>query len=114
MGYTPDWIPEEELRLLQAQPKASPSVRDNEQLAMRIFRDNLPLAAEVIAEIAVNGEKETARLNASKYIVERCLGRTPESTGETAKGDIWTNLFDDVAREPTAEERQNGTRVSRI
>jgi hypothetical protein len=113
VGYTPDWIPEDELKLLQSQPKASPSLQDNEKLAMQIFRDNLPLAAEVIGDLMVNGEKESTRLNAAKYITERVLGRVGENaTG--AGGDVWDNLFGSVAREPTAEERAAGTRVSRI
>lgn len=114
MPHVPDWMPEEELRLLQSQPKASPSVADNEKIAMAIFRDNVALAAEIIGELAVNGEKESTRLNASKYIVERVMGRLPDASASTGKDDMFTDLFSSVAREPTAEERANGTRVSRI
>lgn len=113
MGYTPDWMPEDELRALQSQPKASPSVKDNEKLAMQIFRDNLPLAAEVIGDLMVNGEKESTRLNAAKYITERVLGRIPDTAGQGG-GDVWDDLFGSVAREPTAEERAKGTKVSRL
>lgn len=112
MGHIPDWMPEDELRLLQAQPKASPTAQDNEKLAMAIFRDNVALAAEIIGELAVNGEKESTRLNASKYIVERVLGKSPETSA--AQQDSFTSLFDSCVREPTAEERAAGTRVSRI
>ena len=113
MGHVPDWIPEDELRLLQNQPKISPSAQDNEKLAMQIFRDNLPVAAEVIGDLMANGEKESTRLNAAKYVVERVMGRTPDNAGQ-AQGDVWDDLFGSVAREPTAEERAQGTRVSRI
>jgi hypothetical protein len=113
VGYTPDWIPEDELALLKSQPKASPSALDNEKLAMQIFRDNLPLAAEVIGDLMVNGEKESTRLNAAKYITERVLGRVGDNVTSSAT-DPWDNLFGAVAREPTAEERAAGTRVSRI
>lgn len=112
MAHIPDWMPEDELRLLQAQPKASPSVADNEKIAMAVFRDNVVLAAEMIGDLAQNGEKESTRLNASKYIVERVLGKAPE-TG-TPQNDPFSNLFDSVLREPTAAERATGTRVSRI
>jgi hypothetical protein len=107
-------MPEDELKMLQSLPPASPSAKDNEKIAMQIFRDNLPLAAEVIGELMINGEKESTRLNASKYIVERVMGRTPDASGGSAKDDMWTDLFGSVAREPTADERANGTRVSRI
>lgn len=114
MGHIPDWMPEEELKLLQSQPKASPSVQDNEKLCMQIFRDNAPLAAEIIGELAVNGDKESTRLNASKYIVDRVLGRIQESQAGSGKDEPWSDLFNAVAREPTAEERAAGTKVSRI
>jgi hypothetical protein len=107
-------MPEEELKLLQAQPKVSPSAADNEKLCMQIFRDNAPLAAEIIGELALNGEKESTRLNASKYIVDRVLGRIADSQQGSGKDEPWTDLFNSVAREPTAEERANGTKVSRI
>ena len=114
MGRIPDWMPEEELKLLQAQPKASPSIQDNEKIAMAIFRDNVALAAEIIGDLAVNGEKESTKLNAAKYIVERVMGRTPDNNGQSQQGDAWDDLFGSVVREPTAEERATGTRVSRI
>lgn len=113
MGHVPDWMPEDELRMLQNQPKISPSVNDNEKIAMAIFRDNVALAAEIIGDLAINGDKESTRLNASKYIVERVLGKIGD-TATNAQGDVWDELFSNVAREPTAEERANGTRVSRI
>lgn len=112
MAHIPDWMPEDELRLLQAQPKASPSVADNEKIAMAVFRDNVVLAAEMIGDLAQNGEKESTRLNASKYIVERVLGKAGENT--TPVANQWDDLFGSVLREPTAEERSAGTRVSRI
>lgn len=113
MGHVPDWMPEAELRMLQNQPKIAPSVKDNEKIAMAIFRDNVALAAEIIGDLAINGEKESTRLNASKYIVERVMGKIGEQTGGD-KGDVWDDLFTSVAREPTAEERAAGTKVSRI
>jgi hypothetical protein len=106
-------MPEAELIMLRNLPKASPSPADNEKLAMQIFRDNVALAAEVIGGLMTDGEKESTRLNAAKYVVERVLGRVQDSAG-TQQGDVWDGLFADVAREPTADERAKGTRVSRI
>jgi hypothetical protein len=115
MPHTPDWMPEEELAALAAAPEPSTmTVRQAEAIAMEIFRDNLPLAAQVIAEIATNSESERNRLQASKYIVERVMGRTPDAKPESGANDPWSNLFSSVLREPTATERAEGATISRI
>lgn len=113
MASEPNWVSEEELELFARQPTPSQRKANDEQLAMRIFRDNLPLAAEMICHLATSGEKESTRLNASKYVVERVLGRVGDMRPET-EGDIWDGLFGSVVREPTAEERASGSRVSRL
>jgi hypothetical protein len=112
MPSTPEWMPEDELRILQSAPIRA-SRADEEKLAMQIFRDNLPLAANVICHLAVNAEKETTRLNASKYVVERVMGRIGEAKPD-AQSDQWEDLFGSVLREPTATERETGARVSRL
>jgi hypothetical protein len=108
-----DWMAEDELELLANIPTASQRAASDEQLTMRIFRDNAPVAAEIIAHLAANGLKESTRLAASKYIVDRVLGRIGEAI-PTAANDPWTDLFGSVVREPTADERKNGSRVSRL
>jgi hypothetical protein len=90
------------------------SVPEAEHIAMEIFRDNLPLAAQVIADIAVSSDSERNRLAASKYIVERVMGRTPDAKVDTSRDDMWGNLFGSVLKEPTLAERNEGAKVSRI
>lgn len=116
MPSVPDWMPEEELAILASGPPPSTSrqaKRAEEQLAQQIFRDHLGLAAQVICEIAVGSDNERNRLNASKYIVERVMGRIPDSAPEKEQ-DMWENLFGSITREPTAQERESGARVSRL
>lgn len=112
MPRVPDWMPEEELAILASQPKAA-TPASNEQLAMQIFRDSAPLAAEVISMIMINGEKEATRLAAAKYISDRVLGKISDSQVSESK-DVWSDLFSSVTREPTASERAEGKRVSRL
>jgi hypothetical protein len=114
VGNTCDWDAEAELEILRSLPKAAPTKADNEKLAMQIFRDNLPVAAEIIGHLAANGLKESTQLAASKYIVERCLGRIPDAAANSTSGDMWEDLFTNVTREPTAEERRTGAKVSRL
>jgi hypothetical protein len=85
-----------------------------EQLAMQIFRDHLPLAAQVICDIAVNSDNERNQMQASKYIVERVMGRTPDARVDNGATDPLANIFTDVLREPTADERAQGSRVTRL
>lgn len=115
MPYVPDWVPEEELALLTGAERAPKrlEIGEAEKIAADIFRDNLPLAAEVICHIALHGEKEGTRLNASKYVVERVMGRTPDAKADAGAQDPLMALFGSVLREPNAEERQAGATVRR-
>jgi hypothetical protein len=117
MAHVPDWMPEEELNMLASAPPASTSIsaqRQTEITAMQVFRDNAILAAEAICAIAVSSENERNRLAASKFVIERVLGRTPDAQLDKGPENPWEALFANVAREPTAEERATGARVSRI
>ena len=49
-----------------------------EELARRLFRENLPLAVISIGNLARNASNEKIRLDASQYIVERNLGRVQD------------------------------------
>lgn len=50
----------------------------HEDQARKIFRENVSHAAYAICEIAMHSENERIRLDASKYVVERVLGRTTD------------------------------------
>lgn len=116
MPHVPDWMPEEELQLLAEAPKAEVKMSslEAETLAMQIFRDNLPLAAQIICDIATHSDNERTQLTAAKYVVERTMGKTPESRPPADEDNPLTRLFGNVIREPTADERASGTKVSRI
>lgn len=118
MPSRPDWMPEEELALLASAPPPSTSVEASqkyaEQTATQIFRDNAPLAAQVIVDIMVHSESERNRFQAAKYITERVLGRVGDNKPDAGPDNPWDNLFGSVIREPNADERASGARVSRL
>jgi hypothetical protein len=108
-------MPEDELALLAQGPQATTSRADTaEATAVAIFRDNAGVCAEIIVDIAVHGENERTRLAASKYVVDRVLGRIPEAAPVNGPSDPLQALFGSVLREPTAQERQAGAKVSRL
>jgi hypothetical protein len=110
-----DWMPEEELELLRNAPKADIVAHAvAEQEAMDVFRRNLPLAAEVIVSLAQDADKESVRLSAAKYVVERVMGAVGQAKQSPAEDSMWEKFFGSVTREPTAEERQAGISVSRL
>jgi hypothetical protein len=55
----------------------------DEALARRIFKENAPLAAASIAKLALHGQSERTRLDASKYVIERVLGPAGNDTGSS-------------------------------
>ena len=112
MQENPD-ITDEELAMMVTGARTVPPAGEKYEIAEaeRLFRENLPVAAAVICELAVHAEKETTRLNAAKYVVERVLGRVgdPRVSTEDNPYDFLSNLL----REPTAAERVDGRPVSR-
>lgn len=74
-----------------------------EATANRIFKENLPNAARSIATLAMRGGTERVRLDASKYIVERIMGRIGDAQENPEDGPL-ADLFTAVVR----EEASNG------
>lgn len=68
--------------------------------ARNIFREGLVPAAESIAHLAAFSKNDRIRLDASKYVVERNLGKMSE---KLALGDVWENLFAEISAK-TEEE----------
>jgi hypothetical protein len=67
-------VSEEELEALRTEATIMGDP-DEVATAERLFRQNLPHAALAIVKISQNGQSERARLDASRYIVERVMGR---------------------------------------
>lgn len=108
-----DWdgtITERERAMLQA---PSADALSHEQNAQQIFRSAAPQIAQAIVDLALGAGNEKVRLDASKYVADRALGRIGEARELEKTGEPWEDVYNAVTREPTAQERQSGIQVSR-
>ena len=65
------------------------------QLAEKILKENSAMCAQAIVRIAVHSPNEKMRLDASKYVLERVLGRVTEqgiSGAKTTFEEIMENV----------------------
>lgn len=75
-------------------------ISDNpEDCAREIFKEGLVGAAGEIVHLSHHGDSERIRLEASKYVVERNLGKI---TGGDAS-DTWDNLLRDITSKPETD-----------
>src|SRR5580765_602566 len=86
---SPTTPPEELLQEIVFGPSAS-----EVEAARKIFREGLVPATQSIAHLATFSKNDRIRLEASKYVVERNLGKVAE---KLAMGDVWEKLFSDIA-----------------
>jgi hypothetical protein len=76
-----EWTPESAAESLAMERTFHPS-ETPEQMAERIFRENLIGAASAIVHTAIHATNDRTRLDAAKYVVERNLGKI----GDTQEG----------------------------
>lgn len=111
-GYVPpngendSWVPEEAIEALNMEKQVQPS-ETNEEMAERIFEENLPVAAQAICHLARNSGSEKMRFDAAKYVVERNLGRVVDPSGLRKEDDPLMKMMKDVTRDVVAA-RQDG------
>lgn len=106
------FVTDEELQAF-AQATEQTKAATYEQRTQGIFRQNGALAAAEICNLALGAANERVRLDASKYVVDRVLGRVSESKALEAEGAPWEGVFGAIVREPTAAERAAGKDVTR-
>lgn len=73
------WDPEQALRDL-AEEVPILDHGDQRSAARRIFVENAAIAAQSIVNIAIYSPSDRTRLEASRYVIERNLGRLGETT----------------------------------
>jgi hypothetical protein len=103
-----DWNANEALTNLHME-KALGDMGSPQELAKRLFEENLPLATMAICHLATRSESEAIRFNAAKYVVERTMG--PAEKVEKAEGrHAWDDIYDEVVEDLTqqAEGYANG------
>ena len=89
-----DWNPDDAFASLVAETIDGHN-GDHLKHAEAIIHDAAPIAAQTIVHIAKFSPVEKVRLDASKYIIERTLGKT-------GSGDSGTNPLEDLFKEAMA------------
>jgi hypothetical protein len=64
-----------------------------EEAAKQMFLEGLVPATQTLVNLAINGNTEKVRLEASRYIVERNLGKLVE---RLPIGDMWEQLLKEI------------------
>ena len=65
------------------------------QIAERVLRENVAKCAHAIVHIALRSPDPKLRYDASKYVVERVLGRTTES-GLMRHDELYSEIIEDI------------------
>lgn len=72
-----DWVPSDAIASLAAERQVHPEETE-EDTARRLLKENVDRAVLGIVHISQHGSNEKMRFDASKYIVERVLGKAGE------------------------------------
>ena len=81
--------------------------------AEQIFKQNAAMAAEQIVALALGAANERVRLDASKTIIDRVLGRVGDVKPNNDEDAPWAGVYSAIIREPSASERHSGQSVTR-
>jgi hypothetical protein len=82
-----EWLPKSAIEGLALEEQTHPG-ESEESRARRLFRENSPAAALSITHMAMHGSNERIRLDASKYVIERVLGRVGDDAYDGEKSPI--------------------------
>ena len=77
----PDWLPDSAIEALNTERRVHTD-ETPAQTARRLMHENGPGAALSIIHIALYGSNERLRLDASKYVVDRVLGRVGDDVNQ--------------------------------
>lgn len=77
------WLPEDAQEAMMLEAQMHPDETD-EARARRVLREAGPAAAVAIVHVAQYGESSRVRLDASKYIIDRLLGKI----GDDGEGEV--------------------------
>ena len=85
------FVTDDDLQALMVEAETF-NINDPRELADKMLQENLVMAIQSIANIARHGTNERTRLDASKYITERVLGKVTDGAkiGDTPR---WESLI---------------------
>lgn len=99
-----DEVSDSEIRELMEAGQSPQQLAVRRRVVERTFEDNAAMAALQIIDLAQNSPNDKIRFEASKYIVERTIGKIVEKAPD--EGNHWENVFANAAvyREPSKHE----------
>lgn len=100
----PHWVSDTAMEALNLERSVHPN-ETSEDMARRIFKEHLPIAAQRIVHIALNSPNEKVALDASKYVVERVMGKL--GAPDTGAEDPLQAFLDDVSSKVEAYANGN-------
>jgi hypothetical protein len=99
------WVPDESLAFLVTEAELHPEETPVER-AKRLMTENVDSAAATMIWIARNSPSERNRAEASKYIMERVLGKAGDAPATGTLDDLFARL--DRMNEMAAATQQSG------
>jgi hypothetical protein len=78
----PNWLPESAIEALNSERRTLYPDETQAQTARRLMQENSPGAALSIIQIALYSPNDRLRLDASKYVIDRVLGRVGEDLNQ--------------------------------
>lgn len=99
------WDPIQALKNLTME-HALESVVSPEDMAKRLFKENLPLAVMAICHLATYSDTEMMRFQAAKFVVERTMGPAEKVATEAGR-HAWDDIYDNVTQEAEGFLRSN-------
>jgi len=109
----PDW--DQETADAEFATLATAATASSARSAEQIFRASASAAAQAIVDLSLSAVNERTRLDASKYIIDRVMGRVAErgfTDGDENKAP-WDDIYGTtVVREPSATQRAQGAAVT--
>jgi hypothetical protein len=76
------WDPDQAIENLKMERSVRPS-ESEEEVTKRIFKENAPIVAQSLVQVAMHSPSESMRVQAGKYVIDRVLGKI----GDDNKGD---------------------------
>lgn len=100
-----DWVPEDAIKSLAVEKEVRPD-ETNEEAARRILRENSGTAVLSVIHLATHASTERTRLDASKYVIDRVLGKIGEDLN-TEKGNPLESFLSKVEEMANANSKSN-------
>jgi hypothetical protein len=101
-----EWVPDEALAALRMERDLTANGETEEALSRRLLREAAPQAALSLIHMATHGSTERVRMDASKYVLERVLGKVGDDAYGAASSPLESFLQNMTS---AAEEHANAS-----